>query len=42
MGHQPGRGEADRPGRDRVRSPALVRADLQLRAHWGRDGGARH
>ena len=40
MGHQPGRGQVDRPGRDRVGSPALVRADLQLRPYRGRDGGA--
>ena len=42
MGEQPGRGEADRPSRDRGESPALARADLQLRSQPGRDGGAGH
>ena len=42
MGEQPGRGETDRPSRDRGESPALARADLQLRSQPGRDGGAGH
>ena len=42
MGHQPGRSQVDRPGRDRVGSPALVRADLQLAALGRGDGRAGH